>query len=139
MDDFQDVIKFINFSQENWIWERCWNLSTIIHTVFNLLVSRNLYCKTMYLPFPNLDHSSLKFIFSLNWFFYPVDGTQMKRLVNAAKRLIDFIPLVSFYSPWKHQKTRRFWCFQGVQKKNSGMKWVQAALCPFLTTPQLRN
>ena len=25
-----------------------------------------------------------------------------------------FIPLVSFYTPWKHEKTRYFLCFQGV-------------------------
>ena len=30
-----------------------------------------------------------------------------------------------FYTPWKHQKTRGFWCFQGVSKEISGMKWVK--------------
>ena len=28
-----------------------------------------------------------------------------------------FIPLVSFYTPWKYQKTRKFWYFQGAQKE----------------------
>ena len=35
-----------------------------------------------------------------------------------------FMPLVSFYTPWKHQKASVFWCFQGVYKDNNGMEWV---------------
>ena len=31
--------------------------------------------------------------------------------------LIHFMPLVSFYTPWKHQKTRGFLMFTGVNKK----------------------
>ena len=37
--------------------------------------------------------------------------------------LTQFMPLVSFNNPWKHQKTRVF-CFQEVSKETSGMKWV---------------
>ena len=39
--------------------------------------------------------------------------------------LTHFILLISFYTHWKHQKTRGFLCFQGVSKKIGGMKWVR--------------
>ena len=39
--------------------------------------------------------------------------------------LIHFLPLVSFYTPWKRQKTRGFWGFQELQKEISGMKWIK--------------
>ena len=33
---------------------------------------------------------------------------------------------LSFYTPWKHQKTFGFmWCVQGVKKETSSMKWVK--------------
>ena len=35
--------------------------------------------------------------------------------------LSHFTPLVSFYTPWKHQKT---FCFQGC-RKTTGMVWVK--------------
>ena len=40
--------------------------------------------------------------------------------------LTHFMPLNSFDTPWKHQKTRDFfWCFLGVSKETGGMKWVK--------------
>ena len=39
--------------------------------------------------------------------------------------LIHFLPLVSFYTPWKRQKTRGLWGFQELQKEISGMKWIK--------------
>ena len=37
-----------------------------------------------------------------------------------------FIPLVSFHTPWKLQKTKRLLCkLREVKKKTSGIKWVQ--------------
>ena len=35
------------------------------------------------------------------------------------------MPLVSFFTPWKHEKNRGFWSFQEVLKETSGMKWVK--------------
>ena len=37
--------------------------------------------------------------------------------------LTHFVPLISFDTPWKHQKTRSF-LFSGVSKEICGMKWV---------------
>ena len=34
------------------------------------------------------------------------------------------MPLVSFDTPWKHQKTFGFLMLSGVSKETSGMKWV---------------
>ena len=45
-------------------------------------------------------------------------------------RIIHLMPLVSFYSPWIHQKTRGFLTFSGVQKKTSGMKYVKTVWIP---------
>ena len=38
-----------------------------------------------------------------------------------------FMPLVSFDTSWKHQKTFGLvsWCFQGVSKETSALKWVK--------------
>ena len=42
--------------------------------------------------------------------------------------------LFSFYTPWKYQKIRGFWCFQEAQKRNlawNGVpenKWLQLTL-----------
>ena len=38
--------------------------------------------------------------------------------------LTHFMPLVSFKTPWKHQKTFWFSVFRGF-RKTSGMKWVK--------------
>ena len=40
--------------------------------------------------------------------------------------LTHFMPLISFDTPWKHQKPEVF-CFQGVWKEVSGMKWVNGS------------
>ena len=46
--------------------------------------------------------------------------------VNSSKyTLTHFMPLVSFGTPWKYQKTFGFLIFSGgVSKETSGMKWV---------------
>ena len=36
-----------------------------------------------------------------------------------------FMPLISFYTSWKYQKTRGFLMFSGGRKKDRGMKWVK--------------
>ena len=38
--------------------------------------------------------------------------------------LTHFMPLVSFYTPWKHPKTRGFLVFWGVLEETSSEKWV---------------
>ena len=43
-----------------------------------------------------------------------------------------FIPLVSSYTPWKHQKTYGFLVFGGVQKETSDMKYVKNIGAKFL-------
>ena len=57
------------------------------------------------------------------------------------------MPMVSFYTPWKHKKPEVIWCFQGVLNKTNGMKWVQNFYyqinwvqnfsCHFATTPKI--
>ena len=37
----------------------------------------------------------------------------------------NFMLLVSFYAPWKHQKTRCFCYFQGAKIEITGMKWIK--------------
>ena len=44
------------------------------------------------------------------------------------KSLIHFQHMLYFYTPWKHQKPEVFWCFQGVEKRNIGWKWVNLKL-----------
>ena len=39
--------------------------------------------------------------------------------------LTHFMPLVSFYAPWKHQKTFGFLMFSGGIEKDRGIKWVK--------------
>ena len=43
----------------------------------------------------------------LNWLIWRID------LVNIYGHLTHFLPLVSFYTPWKHHKTRGFLMFTG--------------------------
>ena len=38
--------------------------------------------------------------------------------------LTNFMQLVSLYTPWNYLETSCFLMFSGVQKKTSGMKWV---------------
>ena len=40
------------------------------------------------------------------------------------KLLTHFVPLVSFDTPPENRKPKVSWCFQGVSKETSGMKWV---------------
>ena len=42
--------------------------------------------------------------------------------------LTHFMPLISFDTSWKHQKTRGFLMFSGVSIEISGMKWVNEKL-----------
>ena len=35
-----------------------------------------------------------------------------------------FMPLASFYTPWKHHKTRSLLMFYGGIKETSGVEWV---------------
>ena len=55
------------------------------------------------------------FCFFVVWFSFPV--------YNFIK-VNPFHATDLFWYPWKHQKTRGSWCFQGVSKEISGMKWV---------------
>ena len=38
--------------------------------------------------------------------------------------LIYLFPIYPFSTPWKHKKTRKVFCFQGVEKGCSRNKWV---------------
>ena len=40
--------------------------------------------------------------------------------------LTHSMPLISFYTPWKHQKTRCFLMFSGGIERDSSMKWVNS-------------
>ena len=40
------------------------------------------------------------------------------------------MPLLSFDTPCKHLV---FWCFQGVSKETSGMKWVKSSVYEFFS------
>ena len=39
-----------------------------------------------------------------------------------ANSLTHWRPMFPFHVPWKHQKTKKKWCFQGVQNEN--IRWV---------------
>ena len=42
--------------------------------------------------------------------------------------LTYFMPLISFDTPRKHQKTRGFFMFSGVSEEISDMKWVNKTI-----------
>ena len=44
---------------------------------------------------------------------------------NLDYNLIHFMPLVTFYTPWKDQETIGFHLFSEGIEKTSGMKWVK--------------
>ena len=44
--------------------------------------------------------------------------------------LTDFMPMVSFYTPWKHQKTSGFLMFSGAIERD---QWHKMGLGPFIT------
>ena len=73
---------------------------------------------------------STNFIFrvSKNVSYWPQIHAQRKIVqLSRPSSLTHFQPMFNFYTLWKHQKTRGFWCFQGVQKWNIGWKWVKYA------------
>ena len=73
---------------------------------------------------------STNFIFrvSKNVSYWPQIHAQRKIVqLSRPSSLTHFQPMFNFYTLWKHQKTRSFWCFQGVQKWNIGWKWVKYA------------
>ena len=43
--------------------------------------------------------------------------------------------LISFYTPWKHQKTEGFLMFSGGIETDRGMKWVNSPLNFFESDP----
>ena len=57
-------------------------------------------------------------------------GVQMTILVNrpTAVLLTHFMPLISFNTPSKHQKTSSFLLFSGLSKEINGIKWVNMLL-----------
>ena len=60
-----------------------------------------------------------------NELFYSCKIVLKKR---ALKLLTHFSPVSHFYTLWKRQKTKVFWRFQGVQKCDTRLKWVQPKL-----------
>ena len=44
---------------------------------------------------------------------------------KSIKTLICFVPL-SFYTPWKHEKTSGFLIFTVVMERYQSMKWVKS-------------
>ena len=56
----------------------------------------------------------------------------MKIVVELTRTIfINFSQMLHLYTPWKRQKIKIFWRFQGIQKWNIGMKWVN----PFSSKP----
>ena len=49
--------------------------------------------------------------------------------------LTHFMPLISFYIPWKHQKTSGFLVFSGGTEEISGMKSVESELNSLSANP----
>ena len=46
--------------------------------------------------------------------------------------LTHFSPVSHFYTPWKRQKIFGFLTFQGVQKHDTGLKWVKNVHCSII-------
>ena len=65
-----------------------------------------------------------KFLKHLFWRTSANDYWNISRIIWYLTR---FMPLISFDTPWKHQKT---FGFQGVSKEISGMKWVNKFILP---------
>ena len=56
----------------------------------------------------------------------------MKTHVELTRTIFtNFTPMLHFHTPWKCQKIKVFWRFQGIQKWNIGLKWVN----PFRRKP----
>ena len=52
--------------------------------------------------------------------------------------LTHSMPLVSFNTPENIRKPEVFWCFQGVSKETSGLKWVNACYLLMLSSWKLQ-
>ena len=75
---------------------------------------------------------------------YPLQKTNKWTFTENLFHRLIFMPLSSFDTPWKHQKTSGFRMFSGVSKEISGMKWVNViwkhlqimdySFCEWLTT-----
>ena len=57
-----------------------------------------------------------------------------KNTVPSVAKLSHFMTLVSFYTPWKHQKTFGFLMFSEGIERDHGMKWVKCVNVWNLTT-----
>ena len=54
--------------------------------------------------------------------------TFTKYTFQKGRLLTHFMPLISFDTPENIRKLEVFWCFKGVSKEISGMKWVKMKL-----------
>ena len=59
------------------------------------------------------SYSFMVWLFSSNFHIYPIFSMNVWDILEFFC-LTHFQPIFHFYTPWKHQKTSGFWCFQGV-------------------------
>ena len=98
-----------------------WSGFSLFETLVDLLEKTNeniSYCSVTENSFTISQDAKLS-LHNLSW-LWKISFYYWRYLWS---RLTHYIPLVSFNTPRKHQKTRVFWCFQGVSKETSGMEW----------------
>ena len=93
-------------------------MKVLFSTVKDLVLNHQLTCYSVFMSL--FVVISYFFIIVMRYWFYIF-------FIISQYTLIHFMPLVSFYTPLKHQKTYGFLMFQGVQKETSGMNQVNIA------------
>ena len=95
------------------------SVSTLKHCIWRF--SEHLDFNIQFCPFSGyclvncmLLGSNVFFFFNFSWKFWVKSGSVLE---FPGKMLTHFMPLISFYIPWKHQKTRGFLMFsRGMER-----------------------
>ena len=92
---------------------------------FLLVILPSLWCKYLQLDF----FKKTTFLTSIfQWLSESVRKKILQSLPWNITKLKYFIPLISFDTPWKHQKTSGFLIFSEGIKRDSSVKWANSFL-----------
>ena len=107
------------------LWLYCWISNDFKD--FKCLVASELHFLSSFILFIYLLEIAGIVYLKVSATDFTILNSTRKNLIVIKTRiniLIHYMPLISFYSHWKHQKIRAFLMFSGGIERDHGMKWV---------------
>ena len=121
------LVQSQQWKQQNRVWNQWsqWCYSGVIIINFEQISYTLFWC--LLCCFEQVNTFTILDVFGISKFFHYRAASE-----QTFKLLTHFMPLISFCTPENIRKLEVLWCFRGIYKETSSMKWVKFSRHVFL-------